>query len=154
MTVSPPARSSRASAAMKRSVLWIHSISGELQASTLINLGSSRMRLLRGRVIEAHGAADHRRRRATAAVPEDLVAVADQLARQVEELRRGNARLAGQPVALAVRHERKVAGPQEAGVRALDLEPALAGRHDVEHQAGLASAAARAPTARVNSERQ
>ena len=68
MTVSPPARSSRASAAMKRSVLWIQSISGELQASTLISLRQKPDEMMRGGVIEANGAADHRRRRAAAAV--------------------------------------------------------------------------------------
>jgi hypothetical protein len=44
MTVSPPARNSLASAAMKRSVLWIHSISDEFQTSTLIRGGRSRLR--------------------------------------------------------------------------------------------------------------
>ena len=41
ITVSPPGRSSLASIAIKRSVLWIPSTSGELHASTAITLGSS-----------------------------------------------------------------------------------------------------------------
>ncbi len=40
ITVSPPGRSSLASIAINRSVLWIHSTSGELHASTAITLGS------------------------------------------------------------------------------------------------------------------
>ena len=41
MTVSPPGLSSLASAAMKRSVPWSQSASGELHASTVISGGSS-----------------------------------------------------------------------------------------------------------------
>jgi hypothetical protein len=41
ITVSPPGRRSLASIAINRSVLWIHSTSGELHASTAITLGSS-----------------------------------------------------------------------------------------------------------------
>ena len=129
MTVSPPARSSRASVAMKRSVLCIHSISGEFQASTLISRGSSRDEMLRGRMVEAHDAADHDRRRAASAVAEDLVPVADLLARQVEQLRRRHARRrwpAGVPRHAAPARDRPAAAGSAS--RAIDLEPALAAR--------------------------
>jgi hypothetical protein len=42
--------------------------------------------------------------------------------------------VAADPVALAVGHEGEVARPQEAGLGALDLEPAAANVHDVEPQ--------------------
>jgi hypothetical protein len=63
--------------------------------------------MTRRRVIEANDAADDRRR--------------------------GHSRGADQTMALAVRDQRKVSGPQVTGVRALDFEPALPGGDDVEH---------------------
>ncbi len=47
----------------------------------------------------------------------------------------GRSGLTHQPVTLAVRHEREIARLELAAFRALDLEPAPARRHDVEHQA-------------------
>jgi hypothetical protein len=64
--------------------------------------------------------------------PENLVAIADQLAGRVEEFHRGHSRGADQTMALAVRDQRKVSGPQVTGVRALDFEPALPGGDDGE----------------------
>lgn len=43
-TASPPGRSSLASAAMRRSALWIHSVCGELETSTWMTRGRSVMR--------------------------------------------------------------------------------------------------------------
>ena len=82
ITVSPPGLSSRASAAMKRSVLCIHSA---LRCVPRIDADHPRQQadeVLRRRVIEAHDTADHRRRGPAASVPQDLVAVADELARR------------------------------------------------------------------------
>jgi hypothetical protein len=63
--------------------------------------------------------------------------LADFLARKIEELRRANARLAHQPVALPMRHEREIAGLELARFNAVDLEPAAARSHEVEHHAVL-----------------
>jgi len=65
------------------------------------------------------------------------VPLADQLSGRVEQLHRGHARGADQSMALAVRDQRKVSGPQVTGVRALDFEPALPRGDDVEHHARL-----------------
>src|SRR5918995_1039002 len=62
-----------------------------------------------GRMIESNHAADDRRRRTSSTVAQDLVPVAHLFARQIEKLRATNARLARQPVAGTVRHEREVA---------------------------------------------
>ena len=59
-------------------------------------------------VLEAHGSADQAGRRAAPAVAEDLVAVADVLALEVEDPGRRSARFAAKDVALAVRHEREI----------------------------------------------
>ena len=93
--------------------------------------------MMRRRVIEANDAADDRRRFAASAMPENLVAIADQLAGRAEQFHCGHSRGADQTMALAVRDQRKVSGPQVTGVRALDFEPALPGGHDVEHHARL-----------------
>ena len=111
MTVSPPGLSSLASAAMKRSVPWIQSASGELPRLDGDQRGQELDQPVGGRVVEADGAADDRRGRAAAAVPQDLVALAEQLAREVEQSRCAGAGLAEQSVTRAVRHEREVAGP-------------------------------------------
>jgi len=93
--------------------------------------------MMRRRVIEANDAADDRRRFAASAMPENLVAIADQLAGRVEQFHCGHSRGADQTMALAARDQRKVSGPQVTGVRALDFEPALPGGGDVEHHARL-----------------
>ena len=77
----------------------------------------------RGRVVEAHRAADQRRGRAAAAVAQDLVALADLLALEVEDPGRGDAGLAAQHVPLAVRHQREVAAREQRGVGLARLEP-------------------------------
>src|SRR4051812_37919810 len=85
---------------------------------------------------EADGAAEHRRRGAVAAEAQDLVALADVLAGQVEDPRRGHAGLAAQHVPLAARDERDLAGAERArGIarfqvhrpRGHDVEPEVAG---------------------------
>ena len=64
----------------------------------------------RGRVVEADGAADQPVGAPPLAVPEDLVAVADQLTLEVEDARRRCAGLTAEDVSLPVRDERQVAG--------------------------------------------
>ena len=76
-----------------------------------------------GRVVEAHGAADQRRRRTAAAVAQDLVALADLLALELEDAGRGNAGLAAQHVALAVGDEPEIAGLQQRRLGVAGLEP-------------------------------
>ncbi len=60
-------------------------------------------------MVEAHRAAQELRGRAAAAVAEDLVALGDQLALEVEDAGRGGARLVAQHVPAAVGDEREVA---------------------------------------------
>ena len=147
MTVSPPGRKFRASAAMKRSVLGIHSNSGERHASTVIIRGSSATRLPCRRVIEAYRAADEpwpRPRRRMRIISYRSLACT----RGSRKADTGDARFAGQPVPFAMGHEPQVTRLQEAGFFALDLQPAPAVGHDVEHQGLRASPAAPAPTAR------
>ena len=124
ITVSPPGRSSLASIAISRSVLWIHSTSGELHASTAITLGSRVDQPIGGRMIESNHAADDRRRRASPTVAQDFVPVAHLFAWQVEELRGSHSRLARQPVAGTVRHEREIAGLQDVILAALHVKDA------------------------------
>jgi hypothetical protein len=66
-----------------------------------------------------------------------FVAIADQLARQIEELSSLHVRCAAQDVTAAVRHERERAWPQQTGLGARDFEPTFAGGHDVKHHAVL-----------------
>ncbi len=73
-------------------------------------------------MIESNDAADDRRRRASPAVAQDLVAVAHLFTRQIEELRGINPRLARQPVPGTVRHERKVARLQDVIIGALHIK--------------------------------
>jgi hypothetical protein len=88
----------------------------------------------RGRFVKAHYAADERRRRATAFLPQQLVVLAEIGARKIEQTYAGHARLARQPVALAVRHEREITGLQQMRLNAINLQPAAAGDRHVEHQ--------------------
>jgi hypothetical protein len=78
----------------------------------------------RGRVVEADGAADETRRRAAAAVLDDLVPLAELLAGDIEEPRAGHAGLTRQPVSLPMGHQSEVARLQRAGLGSVDLEPA------------------------------
>jgi hypothetical protein len=119
---------------MKRSVFWIQSIWGELDADRFREQFDQAMR---GRVVEVDGAAYDMCRRAPSAMPEDLVTLAYELAREIEQPRSGNAGLARQPVTLAVGHEREIAGLQQTRFGSLDLEPAPARCDDVEHQTVL-----------------
>ena len=89
------------------------------------------------RVIDAHQAAQHRGGRSPAAVAQDLVARAHQLAVGVEEIGEGPTRRAAQPVADAVRHEREHARRELERRLALHLEPAAALGDDVEHHAAI-----------------
>ena len=73
-------------------------------------------------MVEAHGAADQVCRRAALAVAEDLVAVRDLLALEVEDVGRGHVRLAAEGVTLAGRDEREVARLQRGSAR-LDQAP-------------------------------
>ena len=77
-----------------------------------------------GRMIESNHAADDRRRRASSTVAQDFVPVAHLFARQIEELRATNSRLARQPVAGTVRHEREAAGLQHVILSALHIQDA------------------------------
>ena len=88
-----------------------------VDASTWMSARQDLDEVVRGRVIEAHRAADQRGRRAALAVAEDLVALADLLAVEFQDVRRGRAGLAAQDVALAVRDEREVAGLQPRAAR-------------------------------------
>ena len=74
---------------------------------------------------------------AAAAVPQMLVAIADQLAWQVEQLCRFDVRRTAQDMTTTVRNERERTRPQHAGVRTRDFEPTLACSHDVKHHAIL-----------------
>jgi hypothetical protein len=77
-------------------------------------------------MIESNHAADDRRRRASPTVAQDFVAVAHLFARQIEQLRAMNSRLAGQPVPGTVRYERKVARLQDVILGALHIQDAPA----------------------------
>ena len=85
-------------------------------------------------MVEAHRAANQMGRRTATAVTQDFVAVADLLARQVEQLRGAAAGHAAEPMALPVRHQREFARLQQMRLRTVDLEPALPRSHDMEHQ--------------------
>ena len=60
-------------------------------------------------MVEAHRPADQARGRAASAVAQDLVAVADELALQVENSRCRNSRVAPQAVPFAVGYQREIA---------------------------------------------
>jgi hypothetical protein len=92
---------------------------------------------LRGRVLETDHAAHDTRRRAASAMPEDLIALAHQLTGKVKEPCTANPGLACQRVALAMGHERELAGLQPMGFDSADFQPARSRRHDMEHQAVL-----------------
>ena len=110
ITVSPPGRSSLASVAMYRSVLAIHSRSGELHR---INGDRPRQQLdemPRRRVVEAHGAAHEGRQ--GAAAPARItsyrwLATSETRSKSFTPCR---SRLAHQRMPLAVGHETEVAG--------------------------------------------
>src|SRR5688572_16286884 len=89
-------------------------------------------------MVEAHGAADHVDVAASASVAQDLVALAELLALELEDARRRRVRLAAQPVALAVGHERQLArgeAPRRLGL--WSLEPAASAGDDVKPQVAL-----------------
>ena len=75
-------------------------------------------------MVEAHGAADHVDALAAASVAQDLVALAELLALELEDARRRRVRLAAQPVALAVGHERQLVCGQAPRLGLWRLEPA------------------------------
>jgi hypothetical protein len=66
------------------------------------------------RIIELDGPADRGRHRAAAAVPENLIPVADRLAGEIEQLRGGDTGLAREGVSMSMRDERQVPGLQDA----------------------------------------
>ena len=107
----------------------IHSTSGELHASTAITLGSSSPADRR-----PDDRIEPRRRRpssgASPPVAQDFVPVAHLFARQIEELRAENARLARQPVASTVWHE----GEVRPGCSTRSSEP-----FDIQVHTGLTS---------------
>jgi uncharacterized protein YbjT (DUF2867 family) len=85
-------------------------------------------------MIEAHGAADHVDASAAAPVAQDLVALAELLALELEDARRRRVGLAAQPVALAVGDERQLAGGQTPRLGLWRLEPAASASDDVKPQ--------------------
>src|SRR5687767_15832435 len=85
-------------------------------------------------MVEAHGAADHVDALAAASVAQDLVALAELLALELEDARRRRAGLAAQPVALAMRHERELARRQAPRLGLRRLEPAAPAGDDVKPQ--------------------
>src|SRR5919106_5727272 len=73
-------------------------------------------------MLEANRPADQRRRRAALPVTEDLVALAELLPRQLEDLWRGHAGIAPENMSRPMRHQAEVPGLQPAGLRALGLQ--------------------------------
>jgi len=71
------------------------------------------------RVIEADGAADQTRSRASAAVPKDCIALADLLVPELVDSRRGRSGLVREAVVLPVRNEVEVAWFEPARLFAL-----------------------------------
>ena len=119
ITASPPGRSSRASAAISREERRASSPPCEPAAASTW--------MIAGRISTRLRAAGWSKRTApqisvvalaAAAVAEDLVALADELALEVEDPRRRRTGLAAQDVALAVRDEREVAGAEQPRARA------------------------------------
>jgi hypothetical protein len=68
-------------------------------------------------------------------VAENFIAVADCVARQVEEFSCPNARAAHQAMSRTVRNKGEIAGAQQARLDAVHFQQALPGRDDVKHQA-------------------
>src|ERR687894_834677 len=88
-------------------------------------------------MIEAHGAADHVDACAAASVAQDLVALAELLALEFEDVRSRRIGLAAQPVALAVGDERQLACGQAPRLGLWRLEPAASAGDDVKPQVAL-----------------
>src|SRR5918998_5916211 len=88
-------------------------------------------------MIEAHGAADHVDACAAASVAQDLVALAELLALELEDARSRRIGLAAQPVALAVGDERQLACGQTPRLGFWRLEPAGSAGDDVKPQVAL-----------------
>src|SRR5918997_1846663 len=88
-------------------------------------------------MIEAHGAADHVDACAAASVAQDLVALAELLALELEDARSRRIGLAAQPVALAVGDERQLACGQAPRLGLWRLEPAASAGDDVKPQVAL-----------------
>src|SRR5688572_27529104 len=88
-------------------------------------------------MVEAHGAADHVDAFAAASVAQDLVALAELLALEIEDARRRRVRLAAQPVALAVGHERQLACGEAPRLGLWRVEPAAPTGDDVKPQVAL-----------------
>ena len=137
ITVSPPGRSSLASAAMKRRVLSSQSMLPLLDARTWMTFGSTAINRC---------AAGWSKRTAPQI---KLVGTPPPPYRRIlyrsltrscgssSDRPRGRAGLARQAMALAVRHERQIALRELAPSCSRDLEPALAGREHVEREASL-----------------
>src|ERR687895_252495 len=88
-------------------------------------------------MIEAHRAADHVDASAAASVAQDLVALAELLALELEDALRRRVGLAAQPVALAVGDERQLACGQAPRLGFWCLEPAASAGDDVKPQVAL-----------------
>src|SRR5918998_4633856 len=88
-------------------------------------------------MVEAHRATDHVDRLAAASVAQDLVALAELLALELEDARRRRVGLAAQPVTLAVGDERQLACGQAPRLGLRRLEPAAAAGDDVKPQVAL-----------------
>src|SRR5829696_1268327 len=88
-------------------------------------------------MVKAHGAADHVYAPAAASVAQNLVAVAELLALELEDARRRRIGLAAQPVALAVGDERQLACGQPPRLGLWRLEPAASPGDYVKPQVAL-----------------
>src|ERR687893_2201109 len=88
-------------------------------------------------MIEAHGAANHFDACAAASVAQDLVALAELLALELEDARSRRIGLAAQPVALAVGDERQLACGQAPRLGLWRLEPAASAGDDVKPQVAV-----------------
>jgi hypothetical protein len=108
--------------------------SGAVGAVDVDGGGQDRHEVACGWMIEPHGAADQRRGGAAATVVDHLVAVAEVLELELEDRRSVGAGLAEQPVPLAVRNERQVAGMQPHDVVVAHLDEHASGNEDVEPQ--------------------
>ena len=132
ITASLPGRSSPASAAISLSVLCIQSSCGEPDASTWIVSGRTSTRLRAAGWSKRTAPQISMGGSAAAAVAQDLVAVADELALEVEDRWCWRVRVAAKDVPFAVRHEREVAGPEGRGTAVGRLEQDAAVRDHVE----------------------
>ena len=88
-------------------------------------------------MVEAHGSADHVDALSTASVAQDLVALAELLALELEDARGRRVGLAAQPVALAVGDERQLACGQAPRLGLGGLQPAASGGDGVKPQIAL-----------------